>query len=95
MTSYPTPPPSTRLHPTWAFARVGEYVRTVHALAPNILTAPSSKTIATLCHFHPLVEVDLPLFINDFHPETDFVLDRKAFISTLIHSPYLSSNGPF
>ncbi len=57
----PIPPPSAWLCHTWALAHVGEYVRTMCALAPNTFVAPSTKTIVTLCHLHPLVEVDLPL----------------------------------
>jgi len=56
--------------------------------------APSAKTITTLRHFHPLAEVDLPPFVNNFHPKMDLVLDRKAFIYALTHSPCLSSSGP-
>jgi hypothetical protein len=42
---------------------------------------------------HPLVDVDLPLFINDFHLKTKVTLDWETFISTLVCSPRLSSNG--
>ncbi len=56
--------------------------------------APLTETIATLHHFHPLPKVDLPSFVDDFHPKTNFVLDKEAFISTLTYSPYLSSRGP-
>jgi len=34
----PTPSPSTRLRCTHTFAHVMEYVRVVHALAPNVAT---------------------------------------------------------
>jgi hypothetical protein len=43
---------------------------------------------------HPLVEVDLHPFINDFHFETEVTLNREAFIFALACSPCLSSNGP-
>jgi len=66
----------------------------MHALASSILVALSTVTILALCHLHPLAEVDLPLFVNDFHPEMDFVLDREAFIYMLICFPCLSSNSP-
>jgi hypothetical protein len=56
--------------------------------------APLVETIANLCHLHPLAEVDLPLFANDFHLEINFVLDRDAFISTLKCSPHRSSGEP-
>jgi hypothetical protein len=48
----------------------------------------------TFCHFHPLAKVDLPPFINDFHPKMNLVLDRKTFINVFAHSPHLSFNGP-
>jgi hypothetical protein len=56
--------------------------------------APSTKTIRILHHFHPLVEVDLPLFIDDLNPKTDIVLDRKTLIYALMHSPFLSYDNP-
>jgi len=62
-------------------------------LAPYTHAAPSAKTIATLHHFHPLVEVDLPPFVDDFNPKMDLVLDRKAFIYVVMYSPCLSSNS--
>ncbi len=83
-----TPPPSTQLCRTQTFAHVGEYVRPMHALAPL------AKTIATLHHVHPLVKVDIPPFVNYFHPKMDFIFDRDAFISTLTSFPRLSSNSP-
>jgi hypothetical protein len=43
---------------------------------------------------HPLTKVDLPLFVNDFHPKTEVTLSQKAFNFTLAHSPHFSSNGP-
>jgi hypothetical protein len=57
------------------------------ALALGILVAPLTKTIVALCHLHPLVEVDLPLFVNNFHPKMDLVLDLKTFIYALTHFP--------
>jgi hypothetical protein len=75
----PTPLPSTQLHRVQALVHVGEYVRTMCALAPNTLIAPSTETIVAFRHLHPLVEVDLPPFVNNFHPKTNLVLDRKTF----------------
>jgi hypothetical protein len=63
-------------------------------LVPYTHAAPSAKTIATLHHFHPLVEVNLPPFVDDFNPKTDLVLDREAFIYFVMYSPHLSSNSP-
>jgi hypothetical protein len=94
MTPNPFPPPSTQLHHIEALARVGEYVQVVCALVPYTHTTPSAKTIATFHHFHPLVEIDIPPFVDDFNPKMDLVLDRKAFIFVLTHSPRLSSNSP-
>jgi hypothetical protein len=65
----------------------------MHALALNILVAPSVKTLATFCHLHPLAKVNLSPFVDDFHPNTDLVLDRKAFIFALTHSSCLSSGS--
>ncbi len=48
----------------------------------------------TFHHFHPLVEVDLPPFVDDFNPKMDLVLDGKAFIFASLHSSHLSSNNP-
>jgi len=90
----PTPPPLAQLRCAWAPVHVGEYVSTMHALARIIHVAPFIKTIASLHHFHPLVEVDLPLFVDEFHLEMDLVLDKEAFIFVLMRSPRLSSNGP-
>ncbi len=66
----------------------------MRALAPSTHAAPSVETITTFCHFHPLVEVDLPPFVNGFHPKTNRVLDKKAFIFALTCSPHLPFNGP-
>jgi hypothetical protein len=54
--------------------------------------APSTKTIVSIRHLHPLVGVDLPPFVDDSHPKINFFLDRKAFISILTRFPCLSSN---
>jgi len=56
------------------------YVQTMHALASNIFAALLATTILALRHLHPLAEVNLPPFVNDFHPKMDLVLDKKAFI---------------
>ncbi len=62
----------------------------MRTLTPSIHVAPSVKTITAFCHLHQLAEVD---FVNDFHLERTFVLDKKAFISTLTRFPCLSSGG--
>jgi hypothetical protein len=87
-------PPSAQLCCTWTLVHVEEYARIVHALAPNIHATPSFETIVALRHLHPLAKVDLPPFVHNFHPKTDLVLDRKAFIYTLTHSPPLSFGCP-
>jgi hypothetical protein len=66
----------------------------VHVLAPNTFATPSTKTILAFCHFHPLAEVDLAFFVNDFHLEMDHVLDKEAFIYVLPRFPCLSFDGP-
>jgi len=50
-------------------------------------------------HYSPLPSSSIgwgwpPFFINDFHLETDLLLNRKTFISTLTHSPCLSFGSP-
>jgi hypothetical protein len=47
----------------------------MHALAPNILAVPFDNTRATFHLLHPLIEVDLPPFVDDFHLETKVTLD--------------------
>jgi hypothetical protein len=42
-----------------------------------------------LCLFHSHVEVDFPPFVDDFHLEMEVILNQKAFIFALIHSPCL------
>ncbi len=59
--------------------------------APNTHVAPLVETITTFCHIHPLVEVDLPPFVNNFHPKTNFVLDKEAFTFALTCFACLSS----
>jgi hypothetical protein len=51
----------------------------MHALAPNTPTTPSTKTIAAFRHLYSLAKVDLPVFVDDFHPKMNFVLDKEAF----------------
>ncbi len=36
-------------------------------ITPNTHVAPLTETITTLHHLHPLVEVDLPPFVDNFH----------------------------
>jgi hypothetical protein len=93
MAPYPTPLPLARLHCAWTFVHVGEYDCSMRALAPTIHVAPLVKTIVVFHHLHPLVEVDLHSFVDDFHPKMDLVLDKKAFIFVLMHSPHPSSDG--
>ncbi len=66
----------------------------MHALPSNILVVPSNETMVAFFVFHPLVEVKLPLFIDDFHPKTKVTLNREAFISILACSLCLSFSGP-
>jgi len=89
-----TSPTSTQLCYVLAFVHVGEYAQAVRALVPNTLVAPSTDTIAALCHFHPSAKVDLLLFVYNFHPKMNIVLDKEAFISALTRSPRLSSGDP-
>jgi hypothetical protein len=45
-------------------------------------------------HLHPLVEVDLPPFVNDFHLELDLVLDIEAHIFSFMCLPRFSFGNP-
>ncbi len=65
----------------------------MHILIPSTPATPWAKTIATLPHLHPLVKVDLPLFIDDFHPKR-ILFWKEAFIFVLTHFPCFSSNSP-
>jgi hypothetical protein len=66
----------------------------MHYLAFSIHVAPLAKTIVALGHLHPLVEIDLLPFANDFHPKTNLVLGKEAFIYVFTHSRHISSGGP-
>ncbi len=59
----------------------------------NIVTVASEETIRVLCVFDPFIEVDLPPFIDDFHPKIEVTLDGETFIFVLLRSPCLSFNG--
>jgi hypothetical protein len=78
-TPNPTPPPLTRLHDAWAFVHVREYIQAIHALIANTLVTPFDEILKILCFLHPLVEVDFPPFVDDFHLEMIVTLDRNAF----------------
>jgi hypothetical protein len=41
-----------------------------------------------------LAKVGLPLFVDDFHPKMNLILDKKTYIFALTHSPRLSSGDP-
>jgi hypothetical protein len=64
------------------------------ALAHNIPSTPSVKTIVALRRLHPLVKVDLPPFVDNFHPKTNFILHIEALVYALKHFPHLSLDGP-
>ncbi len=71
----PTPLPSARLRCAWAFVHVKEYARVVCALDLNTPTTPFNETTRIFHLLHPLIEVDLPLFVDDFHPKTEVILN--------------------
>jgi hypothetical protein len=93
-TPNPTPPPLARLHRAWAFVHVWEYIQVIHALVANTLVAPFDEIVRILCLLHPLVKVDFPPFVDDFHLEILVTLNQKAFIFNLAHSSCPFSNGP-
>jgi hypothetical protein len=90
----PTPLPLAQLHGARAFIHIGEYVQAMHTLAHSTPAVPSIETIRALWHLHPLAEVDLFFFVDNFYLETNLVLDREAFISMLPCSPRLSFGSP-
>jgi len=75
-------------------AYVGEYVRAIHALTLNTLVAPFNETMGVLYFLHPYVKLDLPCFVDNFHPKTKVILDRETFIFALVHSSRISFDGP-
>jgi hypothetical protein len=87
-TPEPAPPPLAQLCHAWALAHVEEYVLVIHTLTLSTHVAPSDETMGVLCFLHPAIEVDLPPFMDDFHPEMKVILNRKTFIFVLAHSPY-------
>ncbi len=86
-TPNPTPPPLARLRHTWAFVHVGEYIQAIHALVPSTVVAPFDEIVKILCLPHPIVEVDFPPFVDDFHLEMIVILNQEAFTFNLAHSP--------
>jgi len=87
----PTPHPLTQLHHTCTLAHVEEYIWSIHALTLNTLVAPLNKTTIILHLVQPLTKVDLPHFVDDFHPEIVVTLDWKAFIfALLVYHVFLS-----
>ncbi len=50
--------------------------------------------MGVLRFLYPLIEVDLPLFVDDFHLKIEVTLNQKAFNSISVHSPHFSSSGP-
>jgi hypothetical protein len=47
----------------------------MHALIPSISTIPFDEITTTLHIFHPLANVNLPLFVDDFHQERKVILN--------------------
>jgi hypothetical protein len=71
----PTPPPLAQLCRARALAHVGEYIRVVCTPTPSTFIAPFNETMGVLHLLHPFVEVDFPPFVDDFHLETEVILD--------------------
>jgi len=40
---------------------------------PNTFVAPSNETTGVLHLFHPIAEVDISPFVNDFHPKMEVI----------------------
>jgi hypothetical protein len=68
-------------------------IRTIRALVSNTPIAPFDETMRIFCLLHLFVEVDLPPFVDNIHPETKITLDQKTFISTLVCSLHFSFSG--
>jgi hypothetical protein len=60
----------------------------------NTPVTPYDETTVILRLLHPPAKVDLPLLVDDFHPEIEVILDQKAFFFALARSPRLSFSGP-
>jgi len=69
-------------------------VWTIHALASSTPITPFDETMRVFRLLHLLVEVDLPPFVDDFHPKRKIILDQQTFISALARPPHFSSGGP-
>ncbi len=89
-----TSPPSARLRHAHAFAHVREYAQVVRALILSTFVAPFDKTMGVLRFLHPLAKVDFPPFVDNFHRETEVILNQDAFVFALARSPCLSTSCP-
>jgi hypothetical protein len=72
---YLTSSPSAQLCRGWTLAHVEECIRIVRTLVPSTLAATFDEITGILLFFHSLVEVDFPLFVDDFHLEKKVILD--------------------
>jgi hypothetical protein len=85
-----TPPPLTQLCHTKTLAHVGEYIQIVRALTLSTPTTPFDETTRILHLLYPLAKVDLPPFVDDFHPKTEVILNQEAFIMLwLVHHVFI------
>jgi hypothetical protein len=66
----------------------------MHALAPTLLQPHQLRPLWPFAIFIHWLRLTFPPFVNDFHPKTDFVLDKKTFIFALTCSSCLSFDGP-
>jgi hypothetical protein len=90
----PIPPPSAWLHHAHALTQIRKYIQTICELILSTFKAPYDETIRVLHLLHPLVKIDVTLFVDDFHPRTKVILNWEPFIFVLACSPHLFSNGP-
>jgi hypothetical protein len=89
----PTPLPLTQLCHARTLVHVREYVWTICTLVSSTFVAPFSETIKVFYLFHLLAKVNLPSFIDDFHLKMEVILNWEAFVFTVAHSPWFSSDG--
>jgi hypothetical protein len=81
-------------HCAWTLVHVKQYVQIIRALILNTPPTLFNETTRIFHLLHPLVEVDLPPFVDDFHPEIKVILNWKHLSFFKICSPHVSFGGP-
>jgi hypothetical protein len=60
----------------------------------NTLATLFNETLGVVCLLHPLAKVNLPLFVNDFHPKIEVTLNQDAFNFDFVFLSHFSLDGP-